>query len=71
MRIMRSDWTKGLVGKRVKLIRCSDEYTKLKPGELGTINFVDDIGTVFVKWDCGSSLGMIDGVDQWQLVEEG
>lgn len=70
MNLSRSDWMQSLVGRRVKLIRCNDQYTKLQPGEKGTINFVDDVGTVFVKWDSGSSLGMIDGIDRWELVEE-
>jgi len=40
-----------------------DPYSKLKPGDQGTVSFVDDIGTVFVDWDCGSSLGVVYGVD--------
>lgn len=45
-------------GARVKLIHCSDEHTKLEPGILGTVTFIDDIGQVHVRWDNGSHLGM-------------
>ena len=50
-------------GCRVELISMDDPYTKLQPGERGTVRLVDDIGTVFVDWDCGSSLGVAYGVD--------
>ncbi len=55
-------------GDRVELIRCGDPYTRLIPGTLGTVQLVDDLGTVHVKWDDGSMLGMIRAVgDQMRL----
>jgi hypothetical protein len=58
-----------LVKKRVRLIRCNDPYTKLQVGTEGTVEFVDDTGTVFVKWDDGSSLGLCpDDGDRWQVL---
>jgi hypothetical protein len=50
-------------GLRVELVSMDDPYSKLRPGDRGTVAFVDDTGTVFVKWDCGSSLGVVYGVD--------
>ena len=41
----------------------NDPYTKLKPGDRGTVSMVDDTGTIFVNWDCGSSLGVVYGED--------
>ena len=60
-----------LIGRRVRLIRCDDPYTKLKPGDEGTVSMVDDLGTVHVNWDNGSTLGMseLDG-DKFQLLPE-
>lgn len=51
-------------GTRVCLVRMDDPYTKLTPGETGSVSFVDDIGTVHVNWDCGSSLGVVFGEDE-------
>lgn len=51
-------------GCRVKLVSMDDPYGSLKPGDIGTVRFVDDTGTVFVSWDCGSSLGIVYGEDQ-------
>jgi uncharacterized protein DUF4314 len=44
---------------RVKLVRCTDQYTHLQPGTLGTVSMVDDAGTIHVDWDNGSRLGII------------
>lgn len=57
-----------LIGKRVRLIHTSDQYTLLKPGNEGKVVFIDDIGTVFVDWDDGSSLGMVAGEDKYEVL---
>lgn len=53
-------------GCRVELVQMDDPYSKLTPGERGTVNHVDDTGTVFVRWDCCSGLGIVYGVDRIQ-----
>ena len=51
-------------GTRVELVKMNDPYnTKLTPGSKGTVVNVDDIGTIHVSWDCGSSLGVVFGED--------
>ena len=51
-------------GARVELVHMNDPYnTKLFPGASGTVVSVDDIGTVHVRWDRGSSLGVVYGED--------
>ena len=57
-------------GDRIRLVRCTDEWTRLKPGLLGTVTLIDDCGTVHVAWDCGSTLGLVPGEDAW-VVESG
>lgn len=60
--------TNSLIGKRVRLVHTSDPYTRLRPGTEGTVTFVDDLGTVSVKWDDGSTLGMIRGEDSFTVL---
>lgn len=50
-------------GSRIELVSMDDPYSKLKAGDKGTVKFVDDIGTVHITWDNGSSLGacVLDG----------
>lgn len=56
-------------GARVELISMDDPYnTQLMPGVKGTVVSVDDIGTIHVQWDCGSSLGVVYGVDHCKLL---
>ena len=57
---LRQQYPKGM---RVELVTMDDPYSKLRPGDLGTVEMVDDIGTIFVQWDCGSGLGVAYGVD--------
>ena len=51
-------------GSRVELIQMDDPYSRLKPGDKGTVRAVDDTGTVFVNWDSGSGLGIVYGIDR-------
>lgn len=52
------------IGCRVELVSMGDDpYSRLKSGDQGTVRFVDDTGTVFVNWDCGSGLGVVYGID--------
>ena len=50
-------------GTRVELVHMDDPYTKLTTGDKGTVRCVDDMGTIHISWDCGSSLGVVYGVD--------
>ncbi len=52
------------IGTRVELIHMDDPYSRLKPGDKGTVRLVDDTATVFVDWDCGSGLGIVYGIDR-------
>ena len=59
------------VGARVELIHMEDPYNKkLVPGCKGTVQAVDDIGTIHVAWDCGSSLGVVYGEDSCRVIKE-
>lgn len=56
-------------GTRVELVRMEDKYRKLAPGEKGTVTGVDDIGTIHVNWDCGSTLGVAYGEDMCRKID--
>ena len=60
----------NMKGKRIELISINDPYTNLKPGDRGTVDFVDDIGTIHVIWDNGSTLGLVPGEDQYRFIGE-
>lgn len=49
-------------GTRVKLVQMSDEHAP-PPGTIGEVIAVDDAGQLLMKWQNGSSLSIIIGVD--------
>ena len=53
-------------GTRVRLIRMDDMQAP-PAGCLGRVRIVDDIGTIHVAWDNGSSLGVVYGVDEVEV----
>ena len=55
-------------GTRLVLISMDDSWTKLKHGDQGTVDFVDDAGQIHMKWDNGSSLALIPGEDSFRMV---
>lgn len=46
-------------GTKVKLLSMSDPYENIPVGTQGTVIAVDDLGTIHVNWDNGSSLGIV------------
>ena len=68
LRRLRETYSSGV---RVRLVCMDDPYRPdLKEGALGTVASVDDMGTVHVHWDCGSSLGVAYGVDRCEVLKE-
>lgn len=59
-------------GQRVKLVRFStdssayDDNDHVPAGTLGSIDHVDDAGTIHVRWDNGCRLGLLPDVDRWE-----
>jgi len=57
-------------GDRIQLTFTDDQYTTLKSGDKGTVNFVDDYGTVHINWDEGSTLGLVPDHDKWMVISK-
>lgn len=56
------------IGCRVALDHMDD--AKAPPiGSEGTVQHIDDIGTIHVAWDCGSSLGVLYGEDRCHRID--
>ena len=56
-------------GTRVELVKM-DDFQAPPPGTRGTVRGVDDIGSIMVSWDTGSSLSVAYGEDVCRVVSE-
>jgi hypothetical protein len=55
-------------GTRVELLHMEDPYP-VPPGTKGRVTEVDDIATIHVQWDNGSSLGVVSE-DEFCIIKE-
>ena len=55
------------VGTKVELHYMDDPQAP-PSGTVGEVMFVDDIGQIHVKWENGSSLALIVGVDSFSRI---
>ena len=55
-------------GTKIRLIEMDDPYSHLKPGEIGTVMHIDDMGQIHMWWESGSNLALIPDVDRFEIV---
>lgn len=53
-------------GTRIELQFMNDPYAPVPPGTRGSVDFVDDLGQVHMKWDNGRTLALIPGEDSFR-----
>ena len=56
-------------GTRVEILHM-DDIQAPPPGTRGTVRGVDDIGSIMVNWDTGSSLSVVYGEDSVKVAEQ-
>ena len=57
-----------LIGKRVKLIMMDEDPDPIPPGTEGTVVGVGG-DVIQMKWDNGRVLGLIWGVDEFEVID--
>jgi hypothetical protein len=60
---------RDLEGRMIRLVRCQDPHTRLQAGITGVVTLVAGTGTVHVLWEDGHRLGLIPGIDEWEVVD--
>jgi hypothetical protein len=57
-----------LIGKRIRINHMED-ILPVPDGTEGIITGVDDLGQIQVKWDNGSTLSIIDEIDDYEILK--
>ena len=57
-------------GTRIQLIHMDDPYHPIPDGMRGTVQSVDDAGTIFPLWDNNRTLGVVYGEDAFRKLTE-
>ncbi len=57
-------------GTRLELIDMNDPYAPMPAGTRGTVQYVDDIGQIGMKWDNGRSLSIVPSKDSFRKLTE-
>ena len=57
-------------GTKVELLSMDDRQAP-PMGTMGEVMGVDDAGQLLVRWETGSSLSLIPGVDSFRIVQKG
>jgi hypothetical protein len=55
-------------GTRLELISMEDPYAPIESGTQGTVEFVDDMGQIHMRWDNGRTLALIPNEDEFKEV---
>lgn len=57
------------IGDRVRMVQMDpNDPDPQTPGVEGTVLYIDDVGTIYPRWDNGRSVGLIPGVDQFEVI---
>jgi hypothetical protein len=57
-----------LIGKRIR-INHMDDMLPVPDGTEGIITGIDDIGQIQVRWDNGSTLSIIEEIDDYEILK--
>ena len=57
------------IGNRVQLIETDDTWSNLQKGSKGTvIEIEEDQDLIWVQWDNGEKLALLNGIDKFKLI---
>ena len=61
------------IGDRIELIFINDSWTRLKPGNQGTVTKIEsetDETLIWVQWDNGEQLALLDPIDKFIVIKK-
>lgn len=61
---------KYVAGTKIELVKMYDLINPVPEGTRGIVQYVDDIGTIHINWETGSTLGLVIGIDEFKIIGE-
>jgi len=61
------NYSNDIIGKKIELVYMNDGQAP-PIGTKGIVKKVDDMGTIHVNWENGSSLGLLPEVDKFKIL---
>jgi len=61
------------IGDRIELVFINDSMTRLKPGAQGIVTKIEletDETLIWVQWDNGELLALLDPIDKYRVVHK-
>ena len=61
------------VGDKIELITMNDTWTKLEKGSKGIVSKIekeDDEAIIWIKWDNGEKLALLEGIDKFRVIKD-
>ena len=55
-------------GTRIECLSMADPWSPIAEGTKGTVEHVDDAGTIHMRWDNGRTLALIPGEDIFKVI---
>lgn len=55
-------------GTRIRLIHMADDIAPVPSGTIGSVAIIDDAGNIHMNWENGRSLALIEGVDEFEVI---
>jgi hypothetical protein len=59
------------IGDRIELLEINDTWTKLTKGSKGTISNINESqDLIWVEWDNGEKIAILDGIDRYKIIKK-
>lgn len=61
------------IGDKVELVYINDSMTRLKPGDKGKVMKIEsetDETLIWVQWDNGEHLALLDPIDKYKVIKK-
>lgn len=57
-------------GTKIKVLKTMDDIHPIEAGTTGEVDYVDDIGSIHMIWENGSTLALVEEVDTFEVVSK-